>query len=68
MAAIEEPLLILVGSADRTTPPALSERLYAASPLPPARKTLAVIEGANHTDVLTRPAAIAAYRAFLGSL
>lgn len=68
MAAIDEPLLILVGSADRTTPPALSERLYAASPLPPARKTLAVIEGAGHTDVLTRPAAIAAYRAFLGSL
>lgn len=68
MARIEEPMLILVGAADRTTPPALSQRLYAASPLAPARKTLAVIEGAGHTNVLTRPAAIAAYRAFLGSL
>ncbi len=68
MARIEEPLLILVGEDDRTTPPALSQRLHAASPLPPGRRTLAVIAGANHTDVLTRPAAIAAYRAFLSGL
>ena len=65
MARIEEPLLILVGAADRTTPPSLSQALYAASPLPAARKTLAIVAGAGHNDVLLRPEAIAAYRAFL---
>jgi pimeloyl-ACP methyl ester carboxylesterase len=65
MARITEPLLILVGAADRTTPPGLSEALYAASPLPEGRKTLAVIPGAGHNDALLRPAAMAAYRSFL---
>jgi hypothetical protein len=65
MNAIDEPLLILVGRDDRTTPPALSEALHAASPLPEGRKTLAVIDGAGHNDVLLRPAAIQAYAAFL---
>jgi hypothetical protein len=55
MAAIDEPLLILVGAADRTTPPRLSQALYAASPLPAERKTLAVIPRANHVDVMDRP-------------
>ena len=65
MVRIEEPVLLLVGSEDRTTPPRLSEALYAASPLPPARKTLAVVPGADHTDVLEHQQAIAAYRRFL---
>ncbi len=65
MAAIDEPLLILVGSADRTTPPSLSQALYAASPLPAGRKTLAVVAGAGHNDVLRHAEALAAYRAFL---
>lgn len=65
MARIEEPVLILVGRDDRTTPPSLSEALHAASPLPAARKTLAVIPGAGHNDVLLKREAIAAYRAFL---
>jgi len=68
MARIEEPLLILVGAADRTTPPSLSQALYAASPLPAGRKTLAVVPGADHNDVLLRPEATAAYRAFLAAL
>ena len=67
MARIEEPLLLLVGRADRTTPPSLSQALYAASPLPPALKTLAIVPGAGHNDVLVRPEAIAAYRAFLAA-
>ena len=67
MARIEEPLLILVGAADRTTPPSLSEALYAASPLLAGRKTLAIVPGADHNDVLLHPEASAAYRAFLGS-
>lgn len=68
MARIEEPLLILVGASDRTTPPSLSEALYAASPLPAGRKTLAVVPGAGHSDVLLRPQAVAAYRGFLSTL
>ncbi|HZG47869.1 MAG TPA: alpha/beta hydrolase [Allosphingosinicella sp.] len=68
MPRIEEPLLILVGSADRTTPPRLSQALYNASPLPPGRKSLAIIPGANHVDVMDRPQTIAAYRAFVERL
>lgn len=68
MARIEEPLLILVGAADRVTPPRLSEALYAASPLPAGRKTLLVARGAGHNDVLRSPAALAAYREFLDRL
>jgi fermentation-respiration switch protein FrsA (DUF1100 family) len=68
MARIEEPLLLLVGAKDGTTPPRLSRGLYAASPLPETRKTLRIISGAGHGDVMTRPEAIRAYRAFLASL
>lgn len=68
MAEIEEPLLILVGAGDRTTPPRLSEALYRASPLPAEAKILAVIPGAGHNDVMTKPEAIAAYTAFLERL
>jgi hypothetical protein len=68
MAAIDEPLLILVGAADRTTPPRLSQALYAASPLPAERKTLAVIPRANHVDVMDRPETLTAYRAWLARL
>ncbi|MFL6843872.1 MAG: alpha/beta hydrolase [Allosphingosinicella sp.] len=68
MARIEEPLLLLVGAKDRTTPLSLSQGLYAASPLDARHKTLAVIPGAGHPDVMTRPQAIEAYRAFLAGL
>ncbi|HEX8263663.1 MAG TPA: alpha/beta hydrolase [Allosphingosinicella sp.] len=65
---IDEPLLLLVGAKDGTTPPSLSQRLYAASPLPEGRKTLTVVAGAGHADVMTKPAAAGAYRAFLAKL
>jgi fermentation-respiration switch protein FrsA (DUF1100 family) len=65
---IEEPLLLLVGARDKTTPRPLSEALYRASPLPEGRKILAVIPGAGHDDVLLKPEAIAAYRRFLGQV
>lgn len=67
MARIEEPVLVLVGAADRTTPPSLSQALHAASPLPAERRTLAIVPGAGHNDVLAHPAAIAAYRGFLAA-
>lgn len=65
MALIDEPLLILVGGKDKTTPPRLSQALFDASPLPPDRKRLTLVAAAGHTDVMTRPEAIAAYRSFL---
>jgi hypothetical protein len=65
---IDEPLLILVGAKDGTTPPSLSNALFAASPLPEGRKTLQVVPGAGHADVMTKAGAIAAYRAFLARL
>jgi uncharacterized protein len=68
MPRIEEPLLLLVGAKDRTTPPRLSHGLYAASPLPEARKTLRTIAGAGHGDVMTRAETIRAYRAFMDGL
>jgi fermentation-respiration switch protein FrsA (DUF1100 family) len=68
MPRIEEPVLLLVGSADKTTPPALSEALYRASPLPPERKTLQIADGAGHNDVMTKADAIAAYQRFLAQV
>lgn len=68
MVAIDEPLLILVGRDDHTTPPSLSEALYAASPLPESRKRLAIIDGAGHNDVMTSPQAMGAYAEFLRRL
>lgn len=68
MARIDEPLLLLVGAKDGTTPPRLSQGLYAASPLPEGRKTLQIVTGAGHTDAMTKPDGIAAYRTFLAGL
>ena len=68
MARIEEPLLVLVGRDDRTTPARLSEALYAASPLSADRKTLRIIPGANHNDVLLQPATIRFYADWLAGI
>ncbi|HYJ30536.1 MAG TPA: hypothetical protein VEW25_09375, partial [Allosphingosinicella sp.] len=68
MARIEEPLLILAGERDRTTPPRLSRALYAASPLPAGRKALFVVPGAGHNDVMLHTDTIAAYRALLAQV
>jgi len=65
MPAIAEPLLILVGAGDAVTPPALSQALFDASPLPEGRKTLSIVPAAGHNDALARPEAVAAYESFL---
>ena len=65
MGRIEEPVLILVGAEDRTTPPSLSRALYAASPLPEGRKILAIIPTTGHNNVLVNPEARRAYAEFL---
>ena len=61
VSRIEEPLLIVVGGKDKTTPPVLSRRLYDASPLPPARKHLVVVPEANHNNVMIAKTVHAAY-------
>lgn len=66
MTKIAEPLLLLVGSKDATTPPRFSEALYAASTLPRKRRFLEIVEGAGHNDALAKEQALAAYRRFLG--
>ena len=65
MPLISEPLLLLVGENDKVTPPRLSEALYRLSPLSEDKKSLVLIPGAGHNDVLLQPAAVRAYRNFL---
>jgi fermentation-respiration switch protein FrsA (DUF1100 family) len=65
---IDEPLLLLTGAKDKTTPPVLARALYAASPLPEGRKTLAIVPLADHNQAMMRVEAIAAYKRFLDSL
>lgn len=50
--AYSGPLLVAVGANDRATPPALSERLFAASATAPERKRLVVAPGIGHNDLL----------------
>lgn len=68
MARIEEPLLIVVGGKDRTTPPILSRRLFEGSPLPPARKRIVEVPQAGHNDVMTARIVHAAYAALLAEV
>ena len=68
MTEIAEPLLIVVGAEDKITAPAMSLRLYEASPLTPGRKVLSIVKGRGHNDVFAAPAAVEAYRSFLASL
>lgn len=54
MAQIQAPLLMLHGSADRTVPPHLGEKLFAAAHPP---KQWRIIEGGGHSDLdLVNPA------------
>ena len=62
---IAEPLLIVVGGRDKTTPPVLSQRLYDISPLPTGRKRIVVVPEANHNNVMIAGLVHAAYRQLL---
>jgi pimeloyl-ACP methyl ester carboxylesterase len=57
-----------VGEKDKVTPPQLSEALYRLSPLSQDKKSLVLIPGAGHDDVLLQPAAVIAYRNFFARL
>jgi fermentation-respiration switch protein FrsA (DUF1100 family) len=67
MIRIDEPLLIVVGADDKVTPPALSQALYAQSPL---RREGAPPDcaGSWHNDVMDQGVAQEAYRTFLAEL
>ncbi len=49
-AKIHAPVLVIHGADDRETPPAHSERVYAALAGP---KKLVLVPGAHHNDALT---------------
>ncbi|MEZ4609015.1 MAG: alpha/beta hydrolase [Caldilineaceae bacterium] len=56
LAAITAPTLILVGTEDRMTPPALSRALHAGLP----DSTLTILDGAGHMLMLEQEAAVMA--------
>jgi hypothetical protein len=65
MRALDEPLMILVGSEDPVMPPPLARTLYESASLPPWRKRLHVLKGASHNDVPAHPDFVTLYRDFL---
>lgn len=67
VARVEEPLLIMVGGKDKTTPPVLSQRLYDASPLPAGRKQLVLVPEADHNNVMNAKSVHAAYARLLAA-
>lgn len=62
---LEEPLMVLVGSEDRVTPPGLSRALFDAATLPPGRKRLAILEGAGHNNLYRHARFHEVYESFL---
>ena len=48
IGSLQTPILILHGTSDRTIPPFMAEKLYAAAPEP---KQLALIPQANHNNL-----------------
>jgi len=62
------PLLVLVGSRDDITPPAMSRRLWAASPTPEALKRLVELPGGTHENVLQHAGFAAAYGEFMAAV
>jgi len=68
VARIEEPLLIVVGGKDKTTPPVLSQHLYDASPLAAPRKQLVIVPQANHNNVMIAKTVHAAYARLLAEI
>ncbi|HZG10085.1 MAG TPA: alpha/beta hydrolase [Allosphingosinicella sp.] len=65
---IEEPLLIVAGGKDKTTPPILSQRLYDRSPLAAGRKRIVLVPQAGHNNVMIAKTVHAAYGALLAQV
>lgn len=66
--ALDEPVLFVVGADDTATAPRFSQRLYDATPLPPARKRLLVVPGKGHNDASRSPEFTAAMARFVGEV
>lgn len=60
---IKSPLLVLAGGQDTTTPPAMSQRVFDASPA--ERKRLVILPEAGHNNVLSNPSTAAALCPFI---
>ncbi len=59
------PLLILSGSDDDKTAPAMSRALVVASASPDSLKRLVILAGSGHDNVFANPAFAPAYRTFI---
>jgi pimeloyl-ACP methyl ester carboxylesterase len=64
VARLDEPVLLLVGSEDRVTPPAMATALHDAAPRSVDRR-LVVLPGAGHDDLAEHPRFVEAYRELL---
>jgi fermentation-respiration switch protein FrsA (DUF1100 family) len=62
---VAAPLLVLVGSKDRVTPPYMAQRVFDAATLPAGRKRLHVLAGSGHNDVPANAEFRAAYKEYL---
>jgi len=62
---VRAPLLVVVGSKDRLTPPDMAQRVFNASTLPAERKLLRVLEGGEHNRLTAHAGYAAAYEEYL---
>ncbi|MGO1068368.1 alpha/beta hydrolase [Lysobacter sp. CA199] len=63
-AKLDEPVLLVVGENDTTTPPRFARALFEAAPLPEGRKRLLIVPGRDHlsaSDSAEFRAALAAF-------
>jgi hypothetical protein len=65
MATLDEPVLIVVGDRDRTTPPAMSRALFEQAAVAATDKELLRVEDAGHMDASMKPAYRAAFERLL---
>jgi uncharacterized protein len=63
--AIKSPLLVLAGGDDKTTPAAMSQRVFDAAPV--ERKKILVLPDTGHNNVLSNPSTAAALCPFVES-
>ncbi|MTW13180.1 alpha/beta fold hydrolase [Pseudoduganella eburnea] len=61
--SIKAPLLVLAGGEDKTTPAAMSQRVFEASPA--EHKRIVILPGAGHNSVLSNPSTTAALCPFI---
>jgi uncharacterized protein len=62
---LDEPVLFIVGERDETTPPKMSQAMYATASQPDDRKELLITPGAGHMDAAVGGAYAEAFRRLL---